>query len=923
MHQRSKPKAWSILVALLTLFLVAPMALAKGGGKGSVQIMGFCVAKGKLFPATKLRCQQEKGTFFKDRKAAQAWQEAHVSGFCVLNGRVIAMKKGDCLKKRGKFFTDKKRATAWVHEQEKGFCCLEGRVVSMVKAECRKRRGSFARTQKEALKICDPMGWCLAQNMVTPMRKSACAVKKGRFFTNKAKADKEARALAAKRECERKKGSAAGIASPSVAKKIGKPAPAPFLKVERIFLEKGTIHVKLKNQGHGALSPELLHKGRLVMRVGIKSRTWALSQVDSRAGLAPGRSITFDSGIKIGKTTTVQVSFARIPGRGGSAVLTPPHPQFAKMAGKKPLGGKKTPALTPKPTMMNNKARPNGQRPRPVPFSLEHGIRILSPTSRAKFYAGETITVRYQVTDSTYRGNITFTVTDRGGRQAARVTVPQGTNQVSMTLRNDVTGTGFYVQARGSDTVYGESDPFEIHANSARVEFQEIDENLAFAGVMLPVNYRVSRRIAPGPITFELRLWGQRNGQPISTATAFYRPPLPEANLSLAYQTVKVKIPIERIATSSYNTARYRYVILAKIGAHGERGISISPSFHIRHGGARSETGGEGLQLSCSIVGGQTRFYMGDTMHIQASNSLRRGMVNRQLFFVPLDGSRNSRTKIKRIILNGSPDITSFEVPLTGIAPGNYRLRLVADVVSGEGGQNQVVHGTAESRPFVLLARPSSHEEPVLQVRLPQEGYRLPLDVNVPVSWDVVSGWEDGDRIVCRLRHGANELYTRTRWEPHGLIGMFNPRTSADSAGNYQVVVEHRRGDRVLNSVTRNFVWFFLATPHCSSSHPINIVEVHPRGDSSYRAGGTMHVEFCVVGSIENPHDITGVRVLLSRESTGQEWTVGEWHPGAPQRFDWPIPHAMDAASDYHLRIMEIGGSTVVRYPHAIEIEGP
>ncbi len=493
MHQKTRRKIWSILATFLAIFLLAPFALAKSGEKGTVQLIGFCVANGKVFSASKSRCQMKKGIFFKNRK--------------------------------------------------------------------------------EAFDACDPLGWCLSGNTVTHVRKSACVRKKGRFFINKALADKEARALAAKRQHGVKKNLAPGATLTDRGNIARKPAPEPFLLVEQIFLKNGTIHLKLKNQGKGRLGRQLQLKGRLIIRVGSKAKTWSLSRINSLAGLSPGQAVTFDSGIKIKKTTQVQVSFVHVPGRGKGTVLKPP--EFAKIQTNKPLGEKKKSVLIPKPTVIGGKVRPNGQRPKPVPKFLDLGIKILSPTSRAKFYAGETIHIRYQVTDRDYRGNIIFVVADSRRREAARVTVPQGNNQVAMTLRNDVTGNEFYVEAFGSDVVYGESDPFEIHPNSARVEFLDMEHKVAHPGGRMLVRYRVSRRIAPGTITFELHSLEHRDGEPLATTTASYRPPLPEGGLSQAYETVTLDVP-------SGIPDGDRYFLKALIGEHGERGISISHPFAIR-----------------------------------------------------------------------------------------------------------------------------------------------------------------------------------------------------------------------------------------------------------------------------------------------------------------------------------------------------
>ncbi len=591
MHPKTRQRAWSILAAFLVIFLLAPFALAKGGKKGTVQFIGFCVANGKLFSATKSRCQKGKGIFFKNRKAAMDWQDAQTNGFCYLDGRVIVMKKGDCLKKRGKFFTNKGRAMAWAENHKRGFCCLNGRVFSMAKEECTRKKGAFALLRNKALDICDPMGWCLTKNMVSHLRKSACLRKKGRFFSQKAEADKAARSIQ--------------------------------VSFRNVPGEKKGIILMLRN----------IQKGT--------------------------------QNIKIAHSTETKA----------------------------------------------NKAQP-----------------ALLPAKRVR------------------------------GHSPAR-------------------------QGLASESTSKDITPW--------LRFVYPSSGFTLCSPELRISYHLSPAVRPGPITFFLL----RNGHIVAQTRRYILQRVTERRLQTFYWFLNE-------LTSEENGTGYR--IGAITSGHPE---VFSESFRISLS--------EDTRVFCSIVERDTQFYQDETLHIQAWNPQRYHLVNCRLFFVPVRGSGGSGI---RVPIDSDPHSTSFEVSLAVLEPGEYRLRFVADVVHA-GEPRRIISRNVEalSRPFSVLARPSP-EPSVLEVSSPEEGYRLPLDISVTVRWHVVSGWQDGDRIVCRLRHGSTELYNRVRYVEHGLLSMFyNHRITADAEGEYQVIVEHRRGDRgeqLLNSVTRNFVWFFHSRRH-------------------------------------------------------------------------------------------------------------
>ena len=693
MHPKTRQRAWSIPAAVLAIFLLAPFALAKGGKKGTVQLMGFCVAYGKLFSASRSRCQMEKGIFFKNRKLAMAWQDAQTNGFCYLDGRVIVMKKGDCVRRKGKFFTDKGRAMAWAESHKRGFCCVNGRVLSLAKEDCTRKKGVFSLFRNRALEICDPLGWCLTGNMVSHLRKSACLRKKGRFFSQKAEADKAASSICAGATNSKGKGHKAstGMAPNSLPHKA-----MPFLGVERIYLEGNTVHLSLKNKGKARLSPGMYRQGSLVLKVGIKTRTWPLSRVDKRGYLNRGATVTFNTGLKIKRQAAVQVSFRNVPGEKKGIILMLRHIQ---------------------------KGTQNIKIANPTKTKANKAQAALLPAKRVR------------------------------GHSPAR-------------------------QGLASESTSKDITPW--------LSFVYPSSGFTLCSPELQISYYLSPAVGPGYITFFLL----RNGHTVAQTRRYILQRVRERRLRTFYWFLNK-------LTSEENGAGYR--IAAITSGHPE---VFSESFRI----ALSED----TRVFCSIVERNTDFYQDETLHIQAWNPQRFHLVNCRLFFVPAGelGGRGIRVPI-----DSDPHSTSFEVSLAGLEPGEYRLRFVADVVH-VGEPRRIISRNVEaiSRPFSVLARPSP-EPSVLEVSSPEEGYRLPLDISVTVRWHVVSGWQDGDRIVCRLRNGSRELYNRVRYVQHGLLGMFyNHRITADAEGEYQIIVEHRRGDRgeqLLNSVTRNFFWFF------------------------------------------------------------------------------------------------------------------
>ncbi len=600
-------KVSTIIFCLLFFAMFAVPAFAKSGGtiKSAKQVLGYCVAKGAISHISESACKKRHGVFFKKKQDAQAYLDAQTPGYCCLDGKVLSMKKGDCLKKKGHFFKDKKEATIYCDLHQTGYCCLDGKITKMLKGNCLKKKGKFFLTQKAARDTCDPLGWCLLKGKVHHTRKSACEKKKGKFFIKKTEADKAARSVSvgAKEKERKKRTGRAGIVSPGLA------GARPYLTVERLYLRKVEnyylVCVDIKNRGRGKLTKEDYNKGALALRREGSKWHWPLFKVDKKGDLNRGKTVSYATGAIISAPTTVQIYFMHIPGGTKSARLAPPIGEYVKGAKKVPTGaaiparpmraarkpGKS--ATIPGPgRMMGRKVKPEFKVPDAVPKSLDAGIRILSPTSRAKFYAGETIQIRYRITRPGFSADqITFTVMKSYGGRWGIVTVPWGTNPVSLTLLediSDVSGT-YYIFARArndSEEIHGTSDEFEIHQNSAQIEFiRPTAGEAAHRGGHLTILYRLSRRVSPGPVTFELH--SLTSSTVFASTTVDYRPPLPEGGLSRLYLATTLEIPSTPSEGDDYFiTATHAkalgtsdtFSIRAFGEGHGEQGvISIQP----------------------------------------------------------------------------------------------------------------------------------------------------------------------------------------------------------------------------------------------------------------------------------------------------------------------------------------------------------
>jgi len=110
--------------------------------------------------------------------------------------------------------------------------------------------------------------------------------------------------------------------------------------------------------------------------------------------------------------------------------------------------------------------------------------------------------------------------------------------------------------------------------------------------------------------------------------------------------------------------------------------------------------------------------------------------------------------------------------------------------------------------------------------------------------------------------------------------------------------------------------------PHCTTEHPLKIINVFPRGGTHYVPSGVMHIDFCYISTPASPY----VHIVLRQPSTGQEWVVGERISSvapASSNIDWEIPSDILPGSGYQLEISEAGGSARFTYDRPIAIREP
>jgi len=91
----------------------------------------------------------------------------------------------------------------------------------------------------------------------------------------------------------------------------------PVISIEKIFLDHGTVHVRLKNKGKTGLPHTRLRPVTLHLFIGKTARTWHLADIDRGRHLRhPGGSFDFDTGIRVNSRARVNARLVDGQGHG-------------------------------------------------------------------------------------------------------------------------------------------------------------------------------------------------------------------------------------------------------------------------------------------------------------------------------------------------------------------------------------------------------------------------------------------------------------------------------------------------------------------------------------------------------------------------------------------------------------------------------
>ncbi len=711
---------------------------ASKGGKGG-QTIGWCCKSGKTVKTTAAMCSKQKGHFFATREAAESYCDAQTPGYCCLNGKVVSSNKGNCLKNKGHFFKKKNAADLYCEMSQPGYCCIDHKVSKMKKGECLKKKGKFFTDKTKATSACELKGWCLLNNRIFEITRRTCLTRRGRFFAKKTEAQK------ALRLAKQKQKLSPGPGTPE------KPALFPLLSVEKIYLKDGIVHLRVRNKGKGKFTRGHYDKGRLMLSLGAKNKTWSLSRIDPKGALNKGKYVEFDTGFKLTRRAKVQVSTAQLPsGKSKTSLLTPSERLKQKTASTFSTGHtKKTPVS---PLMMAKRAKPSP--PSMVPMILDRGIHILNPVGPAKYYQGETIHIIYEITrEDVSDGDITFSVLSRTGTNAGTITVPAHPGVPALlTLREDTPIGRYYISASHSASdAYGESDEFQITRNLARIDFLEPSrDDVQHTGGTMTVRYQFNRRVEPGTITFQL----YHNGSVEAEQTQEY---LPEGagTMHQAIHTLHFEIP----SGISYGN----YTILA---THPKAsGFVTFPIRPIGEGGASEGGGGTHTAWEIRLV------TPGHT---------------------PISWPRGS-TQIIAWRINGHyPAERAFLV----------QLKRGADTVLTIPAERAIWHGASESYSLSWpipadLSPASDYRIKVVDRNGPTEGISETFSVTGPIK--VMHGGG--------VRYIANPTVIRFQWPlEHSHTGVRSVRISVvDESGTEVMVLSRNQG--VFSGNEQRFTW--------------------------------------------------------------------------------------------------------------------
>lgn len=341
--------------------------------------------------------------------------------------------------------------------------------------------------------------------------------------------------------------------------------PLPDLVVSALTLDKQCrVIVTLRNNGKGPVPEETFRRGQVRMMVGARQMSIPLIKADPKGILkALGSEIKVNSGLLLDKAALVQAEVdstrqiaesdegnnrrsatltphcntIAVKGSGGLAdqgiaaksggstsSVTANMPPATGLAGSGQRSGITKPMTM---TMSKRRLPPPGDRPTPIPLRLDQGILLLNPTENDIYYQGETIYILGRFTrNDVAAGNVTFNLMRVGVTQpvaSTNVAVARATGvPIPLTTPVNIAAGDYYITATNTESgAYGESDLFQVAANSARIDFVSPERGAVLhPGTDMNLRYQFNRRVQPGTVTFQL----YHAGAVVSTQTHEYRP---------------------------------------------------------------------------------------------------------------------------------------------------------------------------------------------------------------------------------------------------------------------------------------------------------------------------------------------------------------------------------------------------------------
>lgn len=552
----------------------------------TTNLCGICCKNGqtKAVNSSKEKdiCKKQGGQFYKNARECKP-----PSIYCCLQGRIKKTSSDECKKVHGKPYKTEKDA-----RRNCGWCCAKNKVFSSAPSECKQSKGSYYTSRSRADQECKKQALCCVNGKLSTYSKVECKRNNGRYFTSTSQAKKQCRPKAKKRRDF--SGSIQGI----------KPVRLPDLAVSSTSVNSNCfMKVTVRNLG-GPIQASDHAAAKIHLSAGaglISSKTKLISIDPGGQLLVQGGSITYTTKLRItqpnqatlvwidtdhhilesnetnngddailtcktplawccandrvGKTTSSEceklkgslhkTETAALKACGIRSKISSPAPELS-------LKKKDSSALSPVSEIRGSLALEATQPKIPdmIPMIYDMGIRITLPTSTTSLYQGETFTVRYQFTSEAGLGDVSFTAFNRGtaigyASQTVRynpLTDGLHTREIELTFSSDVPVGEYFIMATHSESgAHGESDPFQVVPNSARINFSQPDTGDIFhPGGAIPIRYQFSRRVEPGLITFSL--YTIESSTPLATTTQIYSPIAAETPLEKSW-TVELPIP--------------------------------------------------------------------------------------------------------------------------------------------------------------------------------------------------------------------------------------------------------------------------------------------------------------------------------------------------------------------------------------------